>query len=165
MSEKQKVEVAPPELATLIYVGAVRGDGKIWHEYQHVTLKDSHSHYVSVELLPTDHWSFAKKICRCQPGTVFTIHKSPNKDGSVRMGTDTFIGLWSDEEKRLEWQAASRANEQSHEEATIIEKLKVQNVRMEALAPFARAYSRLAAGPRRQLLAEVIRVITSGRAE
>lgn len=160
----------PTPRLTLLYMGAYRDtDGDISQGYREVRNVQRNGHFVTADFVNPDDDKllyFGRKLCSCQPGTVFTIAKTPGKEGSVQMRTDEFVGLWGRDEndrERMEWQARSRAVEHAHEQSKAVEKLKKESLVMETLEPFRRAYSRLNASGRRHLLAEVTRVITSGR--
>lgn len=156
---------APPELATLLYKGVKSSeDGKLYHEYLHVhDLEMVNAHYVTAKITDAPSWAFGKKLCAGQPGVVFTIHKTPGKDGSVKMTTDKWIGLWADEQRRAAWQAESSAVQDAHEEARDLQRLVKGRADKTALDPFRSAYWKLDARGRRHLLAEVIRYITGGK--
>jgi hypothetical protein len=153
-----------PEVWTLLYVGVIDGDdGKLWHKYLPVSDWEQTEHnYVDGKIGEQPSY-FGKKISHGQPGHVFTIHKTPNKEGSVQVNTAKFIGLWNDPKKRAAWQAESTAREHAHEQHREVEKLLKGRADKLALDPFRAAYWKLDARGRRQLLAEVIRYITGGK--
>lgn len=163
MSDK---ESPAPELATLLYAGAVfdKEDGKVFHKYLHIESYETTEHgYVDGKLANADPWAFGKKLSHGQPGHVFTIHKTPGKEGSVKMGTNEFVGLWNDPAQRASWQAQSSANESLATRSKEVEKLLAKRDDKMLLDPYRAAYWKLSAAGRRHLLAEVVRYITGGK--
>lgn len=108
---------------------------------------------------------FTKNLCKhAMPGTVFSIAVPVDDAGNkVLVNTSKFVGLWPEQKERLEWAAASRAREHASRDAIALRKLCTTHPLPELLAPLRAAYASTNAEARRQLLAEVVRIITGGR--
>lgn len=105
---------------------------------------------------------FAKKLCACQPGGVFTINEPEGKeDSSVSLGTDEYLGQIKNKDLVIKLQVESRALEAAHEEAKATKKLMERNEVLIRLAPIKEAYQNSVPKVRRQILAEILRYITT----
>jgi len=163
MSAAESVPAAEPEVKkiTLLFIGIdyeTGADGKASYLYKEVT-GDPKSPDATLGKVV----SFGKRLNYGMPGTVFTINQP--EPGKVSLETDKFLCQWPDEDQRVHWQATSRANEQAHAEAKAAKELMKENAALERLKPFRQAYASASTTARRQMLAEILRYITSGRAE
>lgn len=158
-------ETPAPELVTLLYTGVWKTeDGELCHGYDRLTNVTEGDDRTASGERDSKQWLFSKKLNFAQPGAVFTMEKTPGKEGSVRMKTDKFIGLWHDSKQRATMQARSRAVEDAHAEERAVDKAGKSRADRELLEPLRDAYVQLNTAGRRQLLADVLRYITGGKA-
>jgi hypothetical protein len=158
MSVKPTTAPAVPEKRiTLVYLGK-HWDGKeIDHQYQEAKETDG----LDTWSLVGDVKLYKKSLMTCQPGGMFSIAVNPEKEGSVYVNTCKWICPWPDEAKRVEWIATSNAVAAAYMQKVATEKEMKDNAAVERLEPFKAVYRRSNAAVRRQILAEIIRYITT----
>jgi hypothetical protein len=152
MNKEQTKSEEKFETLLLVYLGVqINAKDELYHEYQRVAEN---------KRVGDTMW-YKKKLYAGMPGGIFTIE---TKDGgqTVRSGTVKHVGLWGDEDERIQWSVDSRAKENAREEAHAVKKIMTRNVALERLEPFRAAYRRShSASVRRQVLAEIIRYVTT----
>lgn len=156
---------APRPRITLVYTGvSYDAKGSKFYDYYDVDVveKDGDTIYtIKSDGNDLKARSYSASIGDCTPGGVFSIETDPAADGRVFKGTAKFLALWPDEAKRAQWITQSRANEAAHREAKRMKELMQDNAAVDRLEPIKQAYKRSGTEVRRQILAEVIRYITT----
>lgn len=151
-----------PQRVLLVYLGVKEmDDSKLYHRYRAVTRKQEGDDTIW-ENADMEEMLYGKRLFYGMPGSVFSIEWTPGKEGhSVKLGTDKGEGVWPDEDERVKWAAQSRAIQNAFESAKALDKLLTNNVALERLEPFRAAYKRSSANVKRQMLAEILRFITT----
>lgn len=160
MNETQQQETKPEQPTTvvrLVFTGVdFDAKGKRFWDYR------------EVEGTPEDPAlgktrSYAKSLLPgyARPGAMFTIEQKSEAEGRVQLDTVKMLDRWPDDAQRARWQAESAGKVAAHEEGERMKELVGGNALAERLEPIRAAYRSTSAGVRRQILAEVIRYVTT----
>lgn len=158
MSTK-KSEESKRTTERFLYLGI--GDNGKDHNYVHLTEKVNPNLGLH-EVANKDHWQwrvFKKKLCNCEPGTIFEIEAERRGDeGLTVFGKGKAVSQWGVLEEARTWRATNNAILSAKRTSR-----ELKTDWLEALGPIRRSYQRLNTLQRSALLVRVMNYIQGGR--
>ena len=152
-----KAKKSNTEELLLVYLGVyVNSEHKLFYDYQQVTKDGEGYKRVGESMI------YTKRLHFGMPGTIFSILWNKDVEGhQLFRDSAKSVGVWPNEDERIQWTALSRARENEREDSKALETLVSGNTALARLQPFREAYARASVKVKRQILAEIIRTITT----
>ena len=101
------------------------------------------------------------KLRTTTPGGIISVCYDPKTPSNIYPNSQKWEGQWHDDDDRAKWTAVWRAKVNAHRDAKAAKEAMKADAAVERLEPFKRAYHKLNAEGRRQMLAELLRYITT----